>query len=286
MTQLLTRARTVPAYGLLLIWSVITLGPLYWAVMTSFKNPIDVYQGPRFLPWVDFQPTLNAWHYVLVNLGANVLIPFRNSLIVSSASAVLATFFGAMAGYGLSRFSYRLGPWRSSNDVAFFFISQKLMPAVVILVPTLVMFKFLHLLDSLPGLIIAYTNFGLPFTIWITRDFYTHIPRELEESARVDGCSLIEAFFRVVLPLAIPGIVAAFLFAFVFTWNDLLFGLTLSFQSGGTFPAAIIAQNGYLGPQYWNLAVLTVISILPSLILGSILLRYIVSGLVVGATKG
>lgn len=277
--------RRVATYAILLAWAVVVVFPFYWAVITSFKRPLDVYQRTLVLPWIQFTPTLSAWEYVFGGMASQVVNPFINSLIFSTLAALFSMVLGGVAGFGLSRYQYRLGPWRSSDDVAFFFLSQKFLPPIVISLPLLIMFKQLDLVDTIPGMVIAYTGFSIPFTVWITREFFSHIPRELEESARLDGCTLLGALVRIVLPLARPGLIAAFLFSFIFTWNDLLISLTLTFQSGGTMPVVIAGQQTVRGPEWWNLSAIAVLSLIPSLIVGAILLKFVSGGLARGSEK-
>ncbi|HEY3081187.1 MAG TPA: carbohydrate ABC transporter permease [Chloroflexota bacterium] len=283
-----SRARLVRhtlTYLVFALWSFVIFFPLYWVAITAFKYPIAVNAKTTYLPWIDFEPNLDAWRYLLVDIRSQVVKPFLNSIIVANASAALALFIGGAAAYGLTRFSYRFLIWRN-NDIALWFLSQRVVPPVVVLVPFLVMYRFLGLLDTHLGLILAYTVFNLPLTVWITRDFFAAIPHELEESAMIDGCSQFGAFWRIALPLVANGLVAAYLVSLIFTWNEYLFALILTGNEAMTMPILIAGQNTSRGIEWWTLSALVLLEMVP-VIAGTILLqRFISRGLIAGALKG
>jgi multiple sugar transport system permease protein len=275
-------------YILLFALSLVALFPLYWLLITSFKQPIAVFQGPKFIPWVDFTPTLNAWKFLLTGPGHEaVLHDWRNSAIEALTSATLAVAIGSLAGYGLTRFSYRVPvlKWKNS-DISFWIISQRMLPPVVVVLPFLIMFRFVGLVDTWLGMILAYTVFNLPFAVWIMRDFFASLPLDLEESALIEGASRLKAFRLIVLPLATPGLVATFLFCMMFAWNDYLFALMLTFSKASTLPMYIAGEGTQsYGPQWWYLSALSLMAVVPMAIVAVFIERYISRGLVVGAIK-
>ena len=275
-------------YILLFGWTLIALFPLYWVLITSFKQPIAVFQGPKFIPWVDFKPTLNAWKFLLTGPGHEaVLRDWRNSAIEALTSAALAVSIGSLAGYGLTRFSYRVPvlKWRNP-DISFWIISQRMLPPVVVVLPFLIMYRFVGLVDTYLGMILAYTVFNLPFAVWIMRDFFASLPLDLEESALIEGASRFKAFRLIVLPLAVPGLVATFLFCMMFAWNDYLFALMLTFSRAATLPMYIAGEGTQsYGPQWWYLSALSLMAVVPMAIVAVFVERYISRGLVVGAIK-
>lgn len=285
-----TSKRQFPAsqllvYVLLILWSLVVYFPLYWTVTTAFKQPKDISTNVTYIPWVDFQPTLQAWTDIL--FGREQEVTFRyfvNGAIVSVGAALLAVILGGMAGYGLSRFQYRFGSWRN-NDIAFWFISQRIMPPVAIVLAFLIMYRYLGLLDNILGLLIAYLSFNLPLAIWILRDYFANVPKELEESALIDGASRLRAFWSIAVPLAMPGVVTAFILAFIFTWNEYLFALILTFEKSGTVPLLLAAQVTGTGVQWWRMSVLSLMGIVPSILCALILERYIRTGLFAGGIK-
>lgn len=268
------------------IWALVVLFPFYWLITTSIKLPLDVFRGPKYIPWVDFTPNLHAWHYILKEIWVDVWRHYSNSIIAALTSSFFALVIGTLAGYALTRFRYRvpLIKWKN-KDIAFWVISQRMLPPVAIVIPFIYMYNRARLIDTRFGLILAYVVFNLPFVVWIMRDFFASIPVELEESALIDGCSRLESFWRIVLPLSTPGLVATYLFCLVFSWNEYLFALMLMFRNM-TMPVLIAGQNNSRGPEWWYISSLSLLCVAPMVIIGLLLQRYIVKGLVVGAIKG
>ena len=191
---------------------------------------------------------------------------------------------GSTAAYGLSRFEYKYKIWKN-QDISFFFLSQLILPPVVLAMPFLVLYKELALLDSLLGLILIYALSVLPIVIWIMRDQFDSIPGELEQAALVDGCTSWGAFFRIVLPIALPGMVAAFILAVILCWNEYFFAALLTSTNAKTLPVMVASQTGSQGIAWWSMAALASAAILPLIIIGIFLERYIVKGLTAGAVK-
>jgi multiple sugar transport system permease protein len=280
----------VISYLVLVVFALFTLFPIYWTVITSVKPQSAVAApAPTFIPWVQFQPTLQPFRdifgggegYGVSGMG-DVTRLFRNSFSAAFFSALIAVILGAMAAYALSRFRYRR--WRN-NDIAFWFISQRMMPPIALVVPYFILFGRVGLLDKVPVLIAVYAAMNLPLVIWLLRDYFQDLPIELEEAAMVDGSSRYGAFFRIALPLAIPGIVVAFLFAFVFAWNEFLFGLTLTVDQAKTLPVQLAGNVTLRGPRYWDIAAQGLVVMLPPLLIALLVGRYIVRGLTLGALK-
>ena len=290
------RARRISArvliYGALLLWTFISLFPIYWTFTTSFKTAVNVTQG-HLIPWVDFLPDWKGWRSLGLSpdtigrtstVRQEFLLRFENSIFASLGAAALAVGIGSLAAYGLSRFTYKFGPWRN-KDIAFFFLSQLILPPVVLAMPFLVLYKELALLDSKIGLILIYTLMVLPIVIWIMRDQFDTIPLELEQAALVDGCSTWGAFFRIVLPIALPGMVAAFILSVVLCWNEYFFAALLTSTNAKTIPVMVASQTGSQGISWWAMAAISTAAIAPLLLIGIFLERYIVKGLTAGAVK-
>ena len=321
------------AYVPLIGWTLVVLFPLYWLVVTSFKLPVQVNSGPKYIPFVDFQPTLENWRYILVDLRSDTLRPYVNTVVVGLTSSIIALALGSAAAYALVRFTYRPrigviglfigcviyvfvgaslgGPiaimlasgfaiflilavtvarrFRRSlgnSDVAFWLISQRILPPVAVVIPIYVLFQRLGLLDTWQALIITYVATNLPIVVWLMRDYFSTVPVELEESAAVDGASPYRVFRSIVLPVAVPGLVATFLFVLVFAWNEYLLALFLSSARAQTLPLTVAAQNATRGPQWWYMSVLILIMIIPVVLVAILLERYISKGILVGAVKG
>jgi multiple sugar transport system permease protein len=279
-------------YGILALWTLICLFPIYWTITTSFKMAPDVMQG-HMVPFVDFQPKWKGWDSLglsprLIGQDSTVreefLKRFTNSAVTALAASALAVILGSMAAYGLSRFRYRFGFMRNS-DISFFFLSQLILPPVVLALPFLVLYKQLDLLDTRIGLILLYTLTVLPIVIWIMRDQFQSIPVELEEAALVDGLSIWGAFLTIVLPIALPGMVAAFILSLVLTWNEYFFAALLTSTDAKTLPVMVASQTGSQGINWWAMAALSTAAILPLVVIGIVLERYIIKGMAAGAVK-
>jgi multiple sugar transport system permease protein len=287
MPRKLSRLNATIRYTILILWTFICLFPFYWMITTSFKRPLDVNRVPRYIPYVDYQPTDEHWRFLLVDEGAKTGRYFRNSVIAATVSCAFAVVIGSMAGYGLSRFKYywaRLG-WRNDN-IAFWIISQRFLPPAVLIIPFLLFFNMFGLIDTHIGLIIAYTAFNLPFAVWIMRDFFNSLPIDLEESARVDGATRWQTFIKIVLPLSTPGLVSVALFSFIFAWNEFLFALMLTNFDALTMPVYLAGMKSTKGIEWWYMSALTLIMVAPVMLIGLFLQRFIARGLVAGALKG
>ncbi|HAZ27194.1 TPA: ABC transporter permease [Candidatus Acetothermia bacterium] len=273
-----TRLGKVFVYAALLAWTLVVVAPLFWMVTTSFKNPPDVFLGPRFLPGVDFAPTARWWVRIFTVERDTVLRPLANSLIIASTSAVVATVLGALAAYALTRFQFKFGPMKNEN-ILFWIVSQRIMPPIVVVFAVFLMFRVTRLLDTHIGLILVYIAFNIPLAVWIMSNFLAQIPRSVEEAATVDGASPATAFFRVVLPMVTPSLSATFLICFVFAWNEFLFSLILSFARTQTMPLLIAAQHFQRGPQWWDISALSTLAVLPPIVITVALQKYFVKGL-------
>ena len=323
----------VASYLLLCVWALVVLFPLYWLAITSFKTPLDVNGGPFYWPFRDFQPTLESWRYIFVDLGEDTFRPYLNTVVVGLTSTTITLLLGSMAAYGLVRMHYRVrfgaiasfvvglaagvavvaagGPWQlgavagialfllllqtvgrrfkkslGNDDIAFWMISQRMLPPVAVVIPIYIFFQQLNLLDTWAALIIAYVASHLPIVVWLMRDYFQSVPLELEESAAIDGASRYRIFRSIVVPLAVPGLVATFLFVLVFAWNEYLIALFLTSANAQTLPLTVAAQNATRGPQWWYMSVLILIMIGPVIAMAIALERFIARGLLVGAVKG
>ena len=270
-------------YAALIFWAFVSLFPIYWTVTTSMKVAVDVTQG-HLIPWVDFTPDWKGWRslglspdtiFQTSTVREEFLKRFANSIITSVGGSALAILIGSLAAYGLSRFEYRFGPWRN-KDISFWFLSQLILPPVVLALPFLVLYKQLAMLDSKIGLILVYTLMVLPIVIWILRDQFDTIPKELEEAALVDGSSIWGAFARIVLPIALPGIAAAFIISVVLCWNEYFFAALLTSSDAKTLPVMVASQTGSQGINWWAMAALSTAAIAPLAFIGIFCERYII----------
>ena len=321
------------AFVVLLFWAFVVLFPIYWLFVTSFKTPYVVDKGPFYIPFVDFQPTLDAWRYILIELGNDTLRPYVNTVVVGLTSSVIALVMGSAAAYALVRFSYRprvgliglgIGSLAfaliatalgaplvvaagsavaifailaqaigrrftrvlGNSDIAFWLISQRILPPIAVAIPLYVLYQQVGLLDNIIALVITYVATNLPIVVWLMRDYFASLPRELEESAAVDGASIYRIVRSIVLPISVPGLVATFLIVLIFAWNEFLIALVLTSANAQTMPLQVAAQNATRGPQWWAMSVLILIMITPVVAMAVALERFITRGILVGALKG
>ena len=279
-------------YFLLILWTIICLFPIFWTATTSFKTAVNVTQG-HIIPWIDFTPSWKGWRSLGLSpdtiwqestVREEFFNRFSNSFIISVSASSLAALLGSTAAYGLSRFNYKFGPLRNP-DISFFFLSQLILPPVVLALPVLVLYKELDLFDTRVGVILLYTLMVLPIVIWIMRDQFNAVPIELEEAALVDGSSVWGGYIKIVLPIVMPGIVAAFILSLVLCWNEYFFAALITSTHAKTLPVMVASQTGSQGISWWTMAAISGASVAPLVIIGIILERYIVKGMAAGAVK-
>lgn len=250
------------------------LFPIFWLFMTSIKSASEYMHSPPV--WFPDAPSFGSYRYAVEVGGLEAL---RNSVIVSTLSTALALVLGSLAAYGLAR--YEVG----GDNLPFFFLSQRFLPPVVVIFPFLIMFKALHWVDTYQALIIVYLTFNLPYTIWMMRSFFKEIPREIEESALVDGATPFVVFWRVAIPLAAPGLIATGIFCFIFSWSEFFFGITLTNTRAVPLSVFLPSLFGKQMIMWGEVGALSVMAILPLFVLSFLVQRYLVRGLTMGAVK-
>jgi multiple sugar transport system permease protein len=251
--------------ALLALWGIFAGFPVYWMAVTAFKNQRDIFRGPYFVPFLDFTPTGRAWEFMMGPARDDVLRGLRNSLLLAGVSSFFAVLLGAFAAYGLARYKYKYGPYRN-NDLAFLIVSQRIMPPIVAVIALFAMFKAVNLIDTPIGMIIAYTWFNLPLTVFLLTDFMNRIPIEIEQAAAIDGYGKLAQIWKVVLPLAMPGIAAAYLLSFFFAWNDFLLALMLTFRESVTLPIVITNMSAQMEPRWWLISAVGLVAIIPPMV--------------------
>lgn len=273
-------------YVFICLWSSFVIAPFLWALSTSFKNFTSVTSGATYIPWLQFEPSLEGWQVLLrtpASGGVDIIGPYFNSIFVTCSASLISIVLGTLAAYALSRFTFRAG-FIKNNDITFFFISQRIMPPVVLSIPFFIMLGFLGLLDNLFGLIIVYIVLLMPIAVWIMVDFFNKVPREIDETALIDGCNPFQAFFRVVLPNSVPGLIVAGLFCLIFGWTDFFFAFILTFTEVQLLPVRIVALNSSITP-WWSLSASALISVAPLIVVAFIVERYLSRGNLSGALK-
>jgi multiple sugar transport system permease protein len=260
------------------------LVPLYWAVVTAFKPQEDLLAQPPV--WFPHHPTTAHFGQALHRL--NGLTGLENSIIVAFATTALATLVGTAAAYSMARFH------TGGKNLSFWFLSQRLLPPVAVVIPVFLLYSQysegwigIRLMDSRIGLILLYTVFALPWTVWMMYSYFRQMPPELEQAALVDGCTRWQALWKIAVPLSAPGLVTAAAFAFIFSWTEFLFALVLTSKDAVTLPVVLAGYIGLFQGNLWGeTAAMTLISLIPAVILGTFLQRHLVRGLTVGAIQG
>ena len=277
---------TTLKYTAVTIWSMFVIAPFLWALSTSFKDFNSVTSGATYIPWVDFEPTLEGWRVLLrspAQGGVNIVEPYLNSIFVTCLASFISILLGTLAAYALSRYTFKERNIKN-DDITFFFISQRIMPPVVLAIPFFIMLGKLGLLDTLLGLVMVYVVLLMPIAVWIMVDFFNKVPVEIDETALIDGCNPIQAFFKVVLPNSIPGMVVAGLFCMIFGWTDFFFAFILTFTEVQLLPVAIVSLNSSITP-WWSLSAAALVSVAPLIVVAFIVERYLSKGNLSGALK-
>jgi multiple sugar transport system permease protein len=262
------------------ILMVILFLPLYWMLVTSLKPNAAAFRvPPEFFP---LHPTLHSYSSQLADRGGFVTY-FLNGVIVSTGTTVLTIAVAMLAGYAFSRYRF---PFR--RPLLILILATQMFPGTLLVVGMYVFFRHLSLLDTYPGLVLAFTSFALPFSIWMMDGFFRTVPRDLDEAALIDGSSRLGTLVRVIAPLTAPGVLAVAVYAYLNSWNNLLFALTLTTsQSMRTIPPGFLLT--YVGEfqYYWSDAMAgSIIVTLPMIIAFMFLQRYLVRGMTAGAVKG
>lgn len=254
------------------------LAPFLWIVTTSLKGNEDYFTFPPV--WIPTEPSLV--HYQSLFERGNGWLYFKNSLIISTLSMGAALLFSVPTAYSVARF--RFGGQLFSN----FLLLLRTMPAIALVIPIYVLYRYLGLTNHYFGLILLYTVFYIPFAVWLMIGFLRDVPREIEEAALIDGCSHLQALLRVVLPIVLPGLAVVALFAFITTWNEFLFAIILTGAQTKTM-MVLVASYTTGSPTdtfFGEASASVVLGILPAFLVAFALQRYLVKGLALGAVKG
>ncbi|MGN6763567.1 MAG: carbohydrate ABC transporter permease [Rhizobiaceae bacterium] len=265
------------AYLVLAAGIVIIIGPFLWVALQSFKYEIAILQGS----WI-FTPTWFNYSDVLYSHRSDFPTNVWNSVVVASLSTFFVLIAGTLAAYSLSRL--RWNRWIARTFLGWTLIFN-MIPPLTLIGPWYLIFREVGLYETLTGLVLAHITLHLPMTIWMMMAYFNEIPKEIEEAARVDGCDRLDAFWRISLPLVTPGLIAAGVLAFVFSWNEFAVALNLTSRATATVPVAIARFAQQYEVQYGQMAAASIVSTIPALILMFFGQRFVVQGLTMGAVK-
>lgn len=256
------------------------LFPLYWMLATSLKFETDIFKSPpSFFPERFF---FDSYLTQLKGGDYNMFGAFFNSAVISLSSMALSTILAIPAAYGLARFRFR-----GKKALILTFLVTQMLPAVFVLTPLFILYQKFGLINTYLSPILSDATIGIPFSVLILRTYFLSIPRELDDSAKVDGCNHFTAFLRIMVPIAYPGIIVSVVFSFLYAWGDLVYGLTfINKQSMRPITAGIFNYLGQYGTSWNYLMAFGVVTILPVMLIFIFMQKYIISGLTSGAVKG
>ncbi|MCI8864698.1 MAG: carbohydrate ABC transporter permease [Lachnospiraceae bacterium] len=261
-----------------LVFTVVCLffiAPYLWMVLISLKPRVDIFEPGK---WI-FVPTLQNYSNIIKN--AHILDYFVNSMAVSVVSTAVSLAIGSLAAYGFAR--YR---WKRREDMAFMVLSQRMLPAMAVVIPYFLMAMAAGLLDTRIILIICYLLFNIPFTILMMRGFFEDIPMEIEDAGKIDGCSGFQVFKELILPLSLPGLTATAIFCLINSWNEFVFANFLTSIRAKTVPTSVMLFLSVSGTKWGEMAATGVLSSLPAIVFGIAVQKYMIRGLTFGAVKG
>ena len=258
--------------------SLLFLFPVFWMVMTSFKQQVDIFTTP---PKLFFTPTFSTYAEYLQR--ADIVRRLINTVIVAVGAGVLSIIVGAMSGYALARIKLR-----GAHTFGLLILLSRGVPPIALAVPMFLVARKMGLADQHITLILAYCTFLIPYVMWLMRSFFVSLPRELEESAMIDGCSRYGAFFKIIVPISMPGLLSTLIFSMILAWEELLFALVLTNRFASTMPVAIagIAGDTVNGANWAALTAVGTITVIPVVIFALLVQKWLIQGLADGATKG
>lgn len=262
----------VGRHAVLLIWSFVVLFPLYWIVSMSLKPPREAISLPP--DWV-FLPTV--YNYIQLAAESSYVSAFVNSLIMVVSSVILVLLIGVPAAYVLSRYDVP-----KQRDVLVWILSSRMLPPIAVVIPFFVIFRALNLYDTRIGMVLMYITINISLVVWVMKAFFDGIPETLEEAARVDGATHFQAFLRVTLPSAKPGIISVAIISFIFAWIELLFGLVLTNNRAVTVSMQVYQFIGVRQIEWSLLAAATTVIIIPVLLFVVAVNKYLAAGLSFG----
>ena len=258
--------------------AAVFLFPVFWMVLSSFKEQRDIFTVP---PTLFFTPTLET--YISYMQRADISRRLINTIIVAVGSGLLSIFAGSMAGYALARIKLR-----GASTIGVLILLSRGVPPIALAVPMFLVARSLGVTDQHITLILAYCTFLIPYVMWLMRGFFLALPKELEESAMIDGCSRFGAFFKIIVPISLPGLLSTMIFSMILAWEELLFALVLTNRNASTIPVAIagIAGDTVNGANWGALTAVGTITVIPVVVFALLVQKWLIQGLADGATKG
>lgn len=265
------------------IWSgvivcALFLFPVFWMVLTSLKQQRDIFTTP---PKIFFDATFQQYFEPLSN--ADIPQRMLNTVIIAGGASIISLLVGSMAGYALSRLKIK-----GAATIGVLILASRGVPPIALAVPLFIVARNFGVLDQHITLILAYCTFMIPYVMWLMRGFFLSLPRELEEAAMIDGCSRLGTFFRIIVPISIPGLISTFIFSLILGWEELLFALVLTGRNASTIPVAVLgmAADTDNGANWGALAAAGTLTVIPMVLFSLLVQKWLIRGLAEGATKG
>ncbi|GBC71342.1 Trehalose transport system permease protein SugB [Candidatus Calditenuaceae archaeon HR02] len=267
--------RSILLHTLAIIACILIVFPIAWLVISSFKTMYQIFQIP---PPLIFEPTLD--NYRRLFFGGQLMNAFFNSLIISAITVIVSLVLAIPASYSLSRLNNAVG-----RNIGFWILSVRMAPSFAVIVPYFIIMYHLKLIDTIWAVAVTYLVFAIPFSTWLLKITFEELPRELEESALVDGATKAAALMRIILPNAVPMIASVSILTFVLAWNEFLMAFILTSRDARTVPVLITALSGTHKLDWPIMAAITTISMIPAFIFITFVQRYLVKGLTMGSLK-
>jgi multiple sugar transport system permease protein len=261
-------------YIILTVASLFILLPVLWVIRTSFASEIIAYEIP---PKFFFVPTMKNYIELFGRLGFGSFL--KNSLIIAIGCTVISVPIAALGGFAFTR--YRT----SGTTLKFSVLATQMLPGIILVLPIFVIFNTIHFTNTYTGIILATLSFNLPFLVWLLMGFFEGIPKDIEDAATVDGATPWSTFFRIVLPITVPGIMSASILSFILSWNEFLFALLLTGNDTKTITVSLSAMVTHRGTLIGILSAGTIIAIIPMILLSIFVKKYLIEGLTFGAVK-
>lgn len=275
MRKIINLVEKVVTYALLVVLVGMALFPLFWIARSSLLHRVEVFKIPPVLITI---PTLDSYRSILISEFTRFLM---NSLVISVCTVLIVVAIGSFVGYVLARFEIR-----HKESLFFFILSTRMGPPIAFALPYYLLFARFQLLDTYPAMIIIYIVYTLAFVIWVMRDFFTDLPKSMEESAMIDGCSRLGAFWRIALPLAFPGVITCAILAFIFVWNEFFYAMVLTRSKIQPYTVQMPAYIGYMRIRWEEMCAGSVLAMIPVILLALVLRKRVIRGLTFGAVKG
>ncbi len=268
------------------IISFIYFFPVLWIILTAFKTNADILAVP---PKIFFEPTLENFYsvfsraYIKGQAAVDTYFDryFFNSIFIAGSSVLFALIIGTMASYGFSRY-----PLKGNDTYLFIILTTRMLPPIIVIIPVFIMFRLAGLSGTYTGIILLYTAFNLPFTIWMMKSFFDELSPDVEDAARLDGSSERRVFFRICLPQVIAGLAATAVFGLILTWNEFIFALLLTGRDTRTVPVAMAQTiGGDIGVRWGLLAAIETLFLIPVFIVVFVLQKHLLRGVTFGTIK-